>query len=62
LKIYEIVFWEVILILASVFMFRGAWMLLDRILGTGILWLWTELIIGIVVAAISLYALNKRVK
>jgi len=62
LKIYEIVFWEAILILASVFMFRGAWMLLDRILGTGILWLWTELIIGIVVAAISLYALNKRVK
>ena len=62
MKIYEIVFWEAILILASVFMFRGAWMLLDRILGTGILWLWTELIIGIVVAAISLYALNKRVK
>jgi hypothetical protein len=63
LKIREIVFWEVALILASVLMFRGAWMLLDLILGKDDLRLWVmELALGTAVATISVHAINKRAR
>jgi len=63
LRIREIVFWEVVLILASVLMFRGAWMLLDLILGKDDARLWIiELVLGTLVATISIYAINKRTK
>jgi hypothetical protein len=63
LRTHEIVFWEVVLILASVLMFRGAWMLLDLILGKDDLRLWVmELALGIAVATISVHRINKRAK
>ena len=63
MRIREIVFWEVVLILASVLMFRGAWMLLDLILGKDDARLWIiELVLGTLVATISIYAINKRTK
>jgi len=63
LKTYEIVFWEVVLILASVLMFRGAWMLLDFIIGKDDLNLWImELALGTAVAAIAIHVINKRSK
>jgi len=61
LKTREIVFWEVVLILASVLMFRGAWMLLDLIIGKDDLRLWViELALGTAVATISVHMINKR--
>lgn len=52
-----------VLILASVLMFRGAWMLLDLILGKDDARLWIiELVLGTLVATISIYAINKRTK
>lgn len=59
----EIVFWEVVLILASVLMFRGAWMLLDFIIERDDLRLWVmELALGTAVATISVYMINKGAK
>ncbi|MFH0849125.1 MAG: hypothetical protein V1857_06455 [archaeon] len=63
MKTREIVFWEVVLILASVLMFRGAWMLLDLILEKDDLRLWVmELALGTAVATIAVHMINKRAK
>ena len=63
MKTHEAVFWEVVLILASVLMFRGAWMLLDLILGKDDLRLWVmELALGTALAVIAVHVINKRSK
>ena len=58
----EVVFWEVILILASVLIFRGAWMILDMILKDDLKSLTIELVLGTIVATIAVSAINKCVK
>jgi len=55
-----LVFWEMVLILASILMFRSVWLLLD-----GIEWmtrpagLWASLAVGVIVGAVALAALNR---
>jgi hypothetical protein len=62
LRTRKVVFWEVILILASVLIFRGAWMLLDMILRDDMMSLTIELVLGTIVATIAVYVINKSVK
>lgn len=62
MRIYETVFWEIVLILASVLVFRGAWELLDRLIGLSETALIMSLVIGIVLSSVSLYALSKCLK
>ena len=54
------IYWEVILILASVLIFRSAWNLLDKLMGTESIGLWITLLIGISAAVISLYIMGKK--
>lgn len=55
-----LVFWEVVLILASILMFRSVWLLLD-----GIEWmrrpagLWISLAVGVIVGTVALAAVNR---
>lgn len=55
-----LVFWEMVLILASILMFRSVWLLLD-----GIEWmtrpagLWASLAVGVIVGAVALAALSR---
>ena len=63
MKTHEVVFWETVLILASVLMFRGAWMILDFIIGKDDMRLWIiELVLGTAVAVIAIHVINKRSK
>jgi hypothetical protein len=57
-----VIFWEAVLILASVLVFRGAWLLLDRFLGYEETALISSLIIGIALSSASLYGLGRCVK
>lgn len=60
MRVSKQVFWELALVLASILIFRSAWTLLDRLtimnLESG---LWASLILGLVVALVSLLALNE---
>lgn len=56
------IFWEAVLILASVLVFRGAWLLLDRFVGYGETALIASLVIGIALSSMSLYGLGRCVK
>lgn len=60
----KIIFFEIILLIASVFIFRGLWMLLDKILFMNEpLFLLLSFVIGTVVAIISFnYITNKQRK
>ncbi len=55
-----LVFWETVLILASILMFRSAWLLLD-----GIEWmsrpagLGLSLVVGVIVGTVALAAVNR---
>ncbi len=55
-----LVFWEMVLILASILMFRSAWLLLD-----GIEWmsrpagLGVSLVVGVIVGTVALAAMNR---
>ena len=55
----RVVFWELVLVLASVLIFRTGWHLLDRL---GLMdldsVLWLSLIVGMVLASLSLFKLN----
>jgi len=55
----RVVFWELVLVLASVLIFRSGWHLLDRL---GLMdldsVLWLSLIVGMVLASLSLFKLN----
>lgn len=62
MKIREAIFWEIILILASVLVFRGAWILLDRFIGFGETALIMSLAMGIALSSVSLCALSKCLK
>jgi hypothetical protein len=62
LRIHEVIFWEIVLILASVLVFRGAWILLDRLIGFTETALIMSLIIGIALSSTSLFALSKCLK
>ena len=59
MRTYEAIFWEIVLILASVLVFRGAWLLLDRLIGHGEMALIMSLVIGIALSSVSIYALSK---
>ena len=56
----HLVFWEMVLILASILMFRSAWLLLD-----GIEWMsrpagiWASLAFGVIVGTVALAAINR---
>ena len=52
------VFWELLLILASILMFRSAWLLLDQYFNTEMLWV--LLFVGIILGAISFYVINRH--
>jgi len=54
------IFWELILILASIFIFRSIWILLDVYFGTT--FLIPFLIIGIVLSIPPLYVLNRHLE
>ncbi|MGB6680724.1 MAG: hypothetical protein WBF08_05285 [Candidatus Bathyarchaeia archaeon] len=62
MRIYRAIFWEIVLILASVLVFRGAWVLLDRLIGFGETALIMSLVIGIALSSVSLYAISKCLK
>jgi len=62
MKKYIIAFWEFVLLIASVLIFRSIWIFLDLIIGTNILGLWLSLIVGAGIALISLVSLNRTVK
>jgi len=56
----KIVFWEFLLIFASVLVFRSIWMLLDRIPEMkNEFGLWASLILGTVTALIAILMINK---
>ncbi len=56
----RLVFWELVLILASVLVFRGLWLLLDKVE-----WmnhragLWASLAVGVIVGIAALIAVNR---
>ena len=56
----HLVFWELVLILASVAVFRGLWLLLDKVE-----WmnhragLWASLAVGVIVWVVALLAVNR---
>ena len=52
------VFWEFVLIAASILMFRSAWLILDKYLGTTRVEL--LLITGVIAGVVSLYVLNRH--
>ena len=56
----HLVFWELVLILASVLVFRGLWLLLDKVEwmnhGAG---LWASLTVGVIVGIVALVAVNR---
>ena len=54
------IFWELILILASIFIFRSVWLLLDIYLGAS--FLIPLLIIGILLSIPPLYILNRHLE
>jgi len=58
MKVYLNIFMEIILIFASILIFRSLWLLLDNYLGSS--WLILFLLIGITLAIIALYFLNKQ--
>lgn len=58
MKVYYIIFLEIILIFASILIFRSLWLLLDTYIGSS--WLIQSLLIGIILAIIALYVLNKK--
>jgi len=62
MEVFKKVLWELALILASVLIFRSAWTIIDRMNPmNGELGLWGSLILGVVVASISLLVLNAEV-
>ena len=57
----RVVFWELVLVLASVLIFRSGWMLLDRLsLFNPNHVLWVLLAVGIAVASVSLFKLKNN--
>jgi hypothetical protein len=62
MKKYKIAFWEFVLILGSVLIFRSMWIFLDLLIGTDVLRLWLSLLIGVAIALMSLILLNKDTK
>jgi hypothetical protein len=60
MKPHKIIFYELLLIFASVLIFRSSWMLLDRIVFMNVeLGIWASLILGALVACLSFWMLNK---
>jgi len=56
----SLVCWEMVLILASVLVFRGTWLLLDRVEWMSRpVGLWTSIAVGVIVAAVALAAVNR---
>ena len=56
----HLVFWELTLLVASVLVFRGLWLLLDRIEWMNqIAGLWTSLTAGLIVVVVALVAVNR---
>lgn len=57
-----IIFWELLLLIASVLVFRGLWHLLDRVewLNQPV-WLWTALGVGLGLSIVALHFLNRAV-
>ena len=56
----HLVFWEMALLVASVLVFRGLWLLLDRIEWMNqIAGLWTSLTAGLIVVVVALVAVNR---
>jgi hypothetical protein len=57
-----IIFWELLLLTASVLVFRGLWHLLDRVpwLNQPV-WLWVSLGAGLGISSVALYFLNRAV-
>lgn len=50
------VFWELLLLIASVFVFRGLWLILDRTLWFNTIEsLWVSVIFGVIIFGIALY-------
>jgi len=54
------IFWELILVIASVFVFRSMWLLLDTYFGSSLLV--PFLIIGILLSIPPLYILNRHLE
>ena len=50
------IFWEALLLIASVFVFRGGWILMDRTLWFNTIeLLWASVIIGLIVFGVALH-------
>jgi len=57
----RLILWEMLLLFASILVFRSAWTLLDRIDWTGTtVGLWTLLAAGSFVCALAFRAINKN--
>jgi len=63
MRMLKIVFWEFLLIFASILVFRSIWTLLDRIPAMkDEFGLWASLILGAIVALMALFMINKYAK
>jgi hypothetical protein len=59
----HLVFWELVLILASVLIFRGLWLLLDQVEWLNHrVGLWASLAVGVIVCVAALVAVNRDSK
>jgi hypothetical protein len=60
MRTLKIVVWEILLLLASVLVFRSVWTLLDRIPAlTSDFGLWASLILGAIVTFMAIFMINK---
>ena len=56
----KLVFWEFLLLLASVLVFRGVWTLLDGVSAMASDFaLWASLIVGAIVTFMAIFMINK---
>lgn len=54
------VFWELVLVVGSIFIFRSVWMILDKSFGSGSLWF--LLLFGFALCVPALYVLNNHME
>lgn len=60
MKLWTVLIGEFILLIASIFVFRSVWILLDDHFGSSYLWLF--LIVGIILTAVGLFIVNYEIK
>lgn len=60
MRLIKILIGEIILLLASVLIFRSLWTLMDQYLGYSNLWIF--LVVGVILTVVGFYIVNYEVK